>query len=136
MAWRKAFGFGVPKDQWLLSPIQCFLLEHPSAGPILIDTGFHGSVAVSPRSNLGAFYGKVLYRDIDMRAEQAAAAQLRAKGIEPSTVKTVIMTHLHPDHASAISDFPEATFLVSTAEFGVAPSEWRESRQAEHTTQS
>ena len=55
-----------------------------------------------------------------MRAEQAAAAQLRAKGIEPSTVKTVIMTHLHPDHASAISDFPEATFLVSTAEWEAA----------------
>ena len=119
MAWRKAFGFGVPKDQWLLSPIQCFLVEHPSAGPILIDTGFHGSVAVSPRSNLGAF-GTIIYRDIEMRADQAAAAQLRAKGIEPSTVKTVIMTHLHPDHASAISDFPEATFLVSTAEWKAA----------------
>jgi N-acyl homoserine lactone hydrolase len=120
MAWRKAFGLGVPKDQWFKAPIQCFLVEHPSAGPILIDTGFHGSVAVSPRANLGAF-GTMIYRGIDMRAEQAAAAQLRAKGIEPSSVKTVIMTHLHPDHASAISDFPEATFVVSTAE-------WEEAR--------
>jgi N-acyl homoserine lactone hydrolase len=115
----KAFGLGVPKDSWLTAPIQCFLAEHPSAGPMLIDTGFHGSVAVSPRSNLGAF-GTIIYRGIDMRAEQAAAAQLRAKGIEPSSVKTVIMTHLHPDHASAISDFPEATFLVSTAEWAAA----------------
>jgi N-acyl homoserine lactone hydrolase len=118
-AWRKAFGLGVPKDQWFTTPIQCFLVEHPAAGPVLIDTGFHGAVAVSPRSNLGAF-GAVIYRDIDMRAEQAAAAQLRAKGIEPSSVKAVIMTHLHPDHASAISDFPEATFLVSTAEWEAA----------------
>jgi N-acyl homoserine lactone hydrolase len=118
-AWRKAFGLGVPKDQWLTAPIQCFLVEHPSAGPVLIDTGFHGSVAVSPRSNLGAF-GTVIYRDIDMRAEQAAAAQLRAKGIEPSSVRTVVMTHLHPDHASAISDFPEATLLVSSAEWEAA----------------
>ena len=30
------------------------------------------------------------------------------------------MTHLHPDHASAISDFPESTFLVSTAEWEAA----------------
>jgi N-acyl homoserine lactone hydrolase len=118
-AWRKAFGLGVPKDEWLTAPIQCFLVEHPSAGPVLIDTGFHGSVAVSPRSNLGAF-GTLIYRDIDMRAEQAAAAQLRAKGIEPSSVKAVIMTHLHPDHASAISDFPDATFLVSSAEWEAA----------------
>jgi len=119
LAWRKAFGLGVPKDQWFRAPIQCFLVEHPSAGPILIDTGFHGSVAVSPRSNLGAF-GTIIYRDIDMRAEQTAAAQLRAKDIEPSSVKVVIMTHLHPDHASAISDFPEATFVVSTDEWEAA----------------
>jgi glyoxylase-like metal-dependent hydrolase (beta-lactamase superfamily II) len=119
MAWRKAFGLGVPKDQWLRAPIQAFLLEHPSAGAVLVDTGFHGSVATSPRSNLGAF-GAMLYRDIEMTPEQAVAAQLRAKGIEASSVKTVIMTHLHPDHASAISDFPDATFLVSSAEWEAA----------------
>jgi glyoxylase-like metal-dependent hydrolase (beta-lactamase superfamily II) len=118
-AWRKAFGLRVPKDQWVTAPIQCFLVEHPSAGAALIDTGFHASVAVKPRSNLGAF-GTVLYRDIDMRPEQSAAAQLREKGIEPTSVSTVIMTHLHPDHASAIADFPEATFLVSKAEWDAA----------------
>jgi N-acyl homoserine lactone hydrolase len=119
MAWRKAFGFGVPKDQWVTAPVQCFLVEHPAAGPILIDTGFHASVAVKPRSNLGAF-GTVLYRDIDMRPEQSAAAQLRERGIEPASVRTVIMTHLHPDHASAIVDYPEATFLVSKPEWEAA----------------
>jgi len=119
MARFKGFGFGVPKDQWLTAPIQCFLVEHPGAGPILIDTGFHASVAVKPRSNLGMF-GTVLYRDIDMRPEQSASAQLRERGIEPSSVGTVIMTHLHPDHASAIVDYPDATFLVSTAEWEAA----------------
>ncbi len=119
MAWRKAFGFGVPKDQWVKTPIQCFLVEHPGAGPILIDTGFHASVAVKPRSNLGLL-ASMLYRDIDMRPEQSAAAQLRERGIEPSSVGTVIMTHLHPDHASAIVDYPEATFLVSSAEWEAA----------------
>jgi glyoxylase-like metal-dependent hydrolase (beta-lactamase superfamily II) len=118
-AWRKALGLGVPKDEWLTSPIQAFLLEHPRAGPVLVDTGFHGSVAVTPRSNLGGF-GAILYRDIEMKPEQAVAAQLREKGIESSSVKAVIMTHLHPDHASAIADFPEATFLVSTAEWEAA----------------
>ena len=115
----KGFGLGVPKDQWVTAPIQCFLVEHPGAGPLLIDTGFHASVAVKPRSNLGMF-GTLLYRDIDMRPEQSAAAQLRERGIEPSSVGTVIMTHLHPDHASAIVDYPDATFLVSTAEWEAA----------------
>jgi glyoxylase-like metal-dependent hydrolase (beta-lactamase superfamily II) len=119
LAWRKAFGLGVPKDDWVTAPVQCFLVEHPSAGPLLVDTGFHASVAVKPRSNLGAL-GALLYRDIDMRPEQAAAAQLREKGIEPSSVRTLVMTHLHPDHASAIADYPEATFLVSKAEWDAA----------------
>jgi glyoxylase-like metal-dependent hydrolase (beta-lactamase superfamily II) len=48
------------------------------------------------------------------------AAQLRAKGIQPSDVTAVIMTHLHPDHASAIVDFPDATFLLSDVEWDAA----------------
>ena len=115
----RRFGLGVPKDQWLKAPIQAFLARAPERRAGAVDTGFHASVAVNPRSNLGAL-GTVLYRDIDMRPEQAVAAQLRDKGIEPSSVKAVIMTHLHPDHASAIADFPEATFLVSTAEWEAA----------------
>jgi N-acyl homoserine lactone hydrolase len=115
----KALGFRVPKDRWLTGPIVAFLVEHPSAGAVMIDTGFHASVAVKPRSNLGRM-GALLYRDIDMRPEQAAVAQLRAKGIDASDVKVVIMTHFHPDHASAIVDFPDATFLVSDHEWEAA----------------
>jgi len=115
----KGMGIRVPRDTWLTAPIQCFLVEHPNAGAVLIDTGFHASVAVKPRSNLGRV-GAFLYKDIDMRQEQSAAAQLRDKGIQPADVKVVIMTHFHPDHASAISDFPEATFLVSDVEWEAA----------------
>jgi N-acyl homoserine lactone hydrolase len=119
LAGLKAIGFRVPKHRWFTAPIQCFLVEHPGAGRVLIDTGFHASVAVKPRSNLGRL-GALLYRDIDMRPEQTAVAQLRAKGIQASDVKAVIMTHFHPDHASAISDFPDATFLVSDVEWEAA----------------
>ncbi len=119
LAGLKALGFRVPKDRWFTAPIQCFLVEHPSAGAVLIDTGFHASVAVKPRSNLGRM-GALLYRDIDMRPEQAAVAQLRDKGIQASDVRAVIMTHFHPDHASAIADFPDATFLVSDVEWEAA----------------
>ena len=119
LAGLKALGFRVPKERWLTGPIVAFLVEHPSAGAVLIDTGFHASVAVKPRSNLGRV-GALLYRDIDMRPEQAAVAQLRDKGIQASDVKVVIMTHFHPDHASAIVDFPDATFLVSDAEWEAA----------------
>jgi N-acyl homoserine lactone hydrolase len=35
-------------------------------------------------------------------------------------VGLVVMTHLHVDHARAISEFPEATFIVSRAEWEAA----------------
>jgi N-acyl homoserine lactone hydrolase len=119
LAWRRAFGLGVKKEDWLDVPVQAFLVEHPGAGPILIDTGFHASVAARPQANLGRL-SQITFRGIQMKPEQAAAAQLRERGIAPSAVKVVLMTHLHFDHASAISEFPDSTFLVSAAEWAAA----------------
>jgi glyoxylase-like metal-dependent hydrolase (beta-lactamase superfamily II) len=58
--------------------------------------------------------------DIDMRPEQALPAQLEALGVDPRSVRTVVMTHLHLDHASGVSQFPNATFVVSEAEWAAA----------------
>lgn len=103
------------KEDWIRVPAPAFLVEHPGAGPILVDTGFHASVAVDPRQNLGRVISR-LY-DIDMKPEQAIAAQLRGLGIEPRDIRVVIMTHLHLDHASAISDFTEATYVLGQGEW-------------------
>jgi glyoxylase-like metal-dependent hydrolase (beta-lactamase superfamily II) len=103
------------KDQLKL-PIVAFLVEHPGVGPIIIDTGFHPSVAVDPKQNLGRLYAAIY--SIDMRPEQAISAQLREqKGIEPADVRVAIMTHLHMDHASAISEFTSATFVLGSGEW-------------------
>jgi N-acyl homoserine lactone hydrolase len=119
LAWRRAVGLGVKKDDWLTVPVPAYLVEHPSVGPILIDTGFHPSVAAKPQANLGRL-SQFTVRDVQMKPEQAAPAQLRKRGIEPSDVKVVLMTHLHIDHASAISEFPDSTFAVSAAEWAAA----------------
>ena len=99
-------------------PYQAFLVEHPGAGRFLIDTGFHPSVAVDPKANLGRVGARVF--SPEMEASDAVPAQLRARGIEPSGIKTILMTHLHGDHASAISEFPGATFLISQQEWDEA----------------
>jgi N-acyl homoserine lactone hydrolase len=119
LAWRKALGFGVPRREWIQVPVPAFLVEHPKVGPILIDTGFHPSVAVNPSQNLGRL-ALMAFKDLRMEPEQAASAQLRARGMEPAAVKVVVMTHMHTDHASAISEFPGATFVVSKAEWEAA----------------
>jgi N-acyl homoserine lactone hydrolase len=122
LAWRRAFGLGVPRSEWLELPVPAYLVEHPHAGAVLIDTGFHPSVAVDPKKNLGRL-SLTVFKDVRMEPEQSASAQLRARGIEPAHVKVVIMTHLHMDHASAISEFPGATFVLSKAEWAAATSQ-------------
>jgi N-acyl homoserine lactone hydrolase len=119
----KALGIGVPAEHMIQIPIVAFLIEHPEAGPILIDTGFHGSVALGSgrerARNLGPV-GRVMARSVDMRPEQTVAAQLKTRGIDPGDIALIIMTHLHFDHASALADFPGATVITSKSEWSAA----------------
>ena len=99
-------------------PCPSFLIRHPSAGPLLVDTGLHPSVATDPRENfgrLGARFGKP-----SLAAGEDVPAQLRRRGLDPGSVPTVVMTHMHLDHTSAISEFPQATFIVSEVEWEAA----------------
>lgn len=96
-------------------PIPAFLIHHPKAGPILVDTGLHPSIASDPQQNLGRF--GTWFSKPEMEPGADVPSQLRDRGIEPSSVRLVLMTHLHIDHASGIADFPEATFVVSAAEW-------------------
>jgi glyoxylase-like metal-dependent hydrolase (beta-lactamase superfamily II) len=113
MGWRKAMGLGVPDDGWLTVPVPAFLIHHPGAGAILVDTGFHPSVARNPRDNLGRIFSR--YGRLEEGRD--VPSQLRAKGMSAGDINLVLLTHLHHDHASAISEFPDATFVVSAEEW-------------------
>lgn len=115
----KALGVRVPREEWRQVPVIAFLVEHPAAGPLLVDTGFHPAAAVDSKQGLGSL-GGVLFKDLEMDAEEAVANQLRGRGIDPASVRTVLMTHLHSDHASGIAEFPGATFVVSRQEWEAA----------------
>lgn len=111
----KALGIGVPKSQRLWIPVQAFLLEHPTEGPVLVDTGLPGAAAsdfagaVNPTT-------KRLY-DLRMTPEDGIAEQLQARNIDPGDIRTVLLTHLHADHAAGMPQIPNATFTASAAEF-------------------
>jgi N-acyl homoserine lactone hydrolase len=122
MAWRKAIGLGVPRSEWLTVPVPAFLVHHPGAGSILVDTGFHPSVAVKPTANLGRL-SSFVFKGLEMRPEQAVSAQLREREVDAADIGTVVMTHLHVDHASAMSEFPASTFVFSSAEWAAAVSQ-------------
>ena len=109
-----------PKERMDI-PIVAFLVEHPAVGAMLIDTGFHAGVAAKPVNAFGRA-GGLVFKDLEMEAEQAVPGQLRKRGMDPRDIRVVVMTHLHSDHASGISQFPDATFVVSDKEWDNAGS--------------
>ncbi|HEX6548693.1 MAG TPA: N-acyl homoserine lactonase family protein [Candidatus Dormibacteraeota bacterium] len=89
---------GVDGLEW---PVHGFLIKHPKAGGILVDTGVGGP-------------DKVLtdWRVVNHRAADVLAAE----GLTPGDVKVVINTHLHFDHAGQNAVFKHAPFYVQRAE--------------------
>jgi N-acyl homoserine lactone hydrolase len=114
----RALGLGSKRVE---IPIPAYAVEHPGAGLILIDTGFHASLAVDPKANLGPVLGRVF--NPMMGPDDGMPDQLRARGLDPKKVAVVVMTHLHVDHASGVSQFPDATFVVSEREWRSATEE-------------
>lgn len=122
---RRALGIGVPHNKWDSGPIGAFLLEHPSAGPILIDTGLHPSTAERLRENFGRV-NAYFFRTLRTSPQQSLPAQLRTRGIDPDRIELVVMTHLHVDHASAMSELPAATFICTRREWRAATARFGE----------
>ncbi|MDQ2700973.1 MAG: MBL fold metallo-hydrolase, partial [Actinomycetota bacterium] len=75
------------------SPIPAFLIRHPRAGLILVDTGLHPAIASDPVQNLGRF-GTWLYKP-QLGHGDSVSAQLRARDVDPTSIRLVILTHLH-----------------------------------------
>lgn len=114
----RAVGLGTPKSDWLWIPAPAFLVEHPGAGAVLIDTGLHPQAQADPRRHMG-WLSAWLY-DFRIAAEQSLHAQLRAAGVEPERLAWIVMTHLHADHASGLPALPGARVIVDQGEWAFA----------------
>ncbi len=119
----RMLGFGTPRSSYLKLPIPAYLVRHPDAGPFLVDTGLHASVAAKPTANLGRTIARFSRPQIEPGED--LPAQLRAKGVDPKSVKLVVMTHMHFDHTSGMSDFPGATFVITEEEWIAAANDSR-----------
>jgi N-acyl homoserine lactone hydrolase len=111
-------GLVRPSGKPVRMPLLWFAARHPSAGPILIDTGLHPDAARSLRGDYGLLMSQV-FRKL-RPADQPFEKQLRGLGIEPGGVRLAVMTHLHVDHTSAMRLLPEAEFVCSRREWAAA----------------
>ncbi|HZO07328.1 MAG TPA: N-acyl homoserine lactonase family protein [Solirubrobacterales bacterium] len=96
-------------------PVPAFLIRHPSAGAILVDTGLHPSIVSDGKENFGGMSNR--FGKPALKPGEDVPAQLRDRGLDPNEIPIVVMTHLHIDHTSAISEFPNSTFVVSEPEW-------------------
>ncbi len=120
----RMLGVGTPKSKWLQIPIPAYLIRHPGHGAFLVDTGLHASVASKPAENLGRIMGGRSANPVIEPGEDLPA-QLRARGVDPKGLKLVVLTHLHFDHSSGISQFPTATFVLTKPEWVAASTDSR-----------
>ena len=114
----RGFGLLRPRSRFTWVPVPAFLVEHPTAGAMLVDTGLDASVATDPRESFGRRSSRLL--PLRQAPEESLPAHLAARGLEPAAIRFVVMTHLHNDHASGISQFPTATFVAAAAEWEAA----------------
>lgn len=91
-----------------------FVIEHPTAGLVVFDTGIAQRARTEPEyyvGKLGAMLGL-----LDVPPGAGLAEQMRAAGLDPGGVRRVVLSHAHFDHTGGIPDFPNARVSVSAAE--------------------
>jgi glyoxylase-like metal-dependent hydrolase (beta-lactamase superfamily II) len=112
------------------SPTYAWAIEHPE-GVIVVDTGANAGLKALPRWHP---YFQLAVR-FDIEPEQEIGPQLKALGIGPRDVTTVVLTHLHIDHDGGVEHFPSSRILadrdeiartkgISGALLGYLPGRW------------
>lgn len=94
----------------------CLVIE-TAQGLVVVDTGI-GSAAIQEPALLGR--GFTWLTGPTLRQEETLVHQLRALALDPADVRHVVLTHLDPDHAGALSDFPKATVHLMEPEYRAA----------------
>jgi glyoxylase-like metal-dependent hydrolase (beta-lactamase superfamily II) len=96
----------------------CLLVETPSAGLVLVETGFGTADVERGEETLGRTFLDRTQAVLD--PGETALRQLGRLGYSPEDVRHIVLTHLDLDHSGGLPDFPHATVHVHDAEYRAA----------------
>lgn len=106
LAWNIAIPFPAsidnknPKTKWIKVPTFSVLIEHPDLGYVLYDTG---SCPGDEADRLPAFTKK--YFPYYAQREEFLDKKLESLNIRPEEISTVVVSHMHWDHAGGLKFF-------------------------------
>ncbi len=105
-----ATGRGAPLRDWFV-PARCpalvLLVHHSTQGAILVDTGYAPRFVDATRRWPERAYA--LTTPMSLPPDQQLSSQLASRGLSPTDIRHVVLTHLHADHVAGVLDFPSAT---------------------------
>lgn len=101
------------EDRYSPMDVPAFWLKHPEIGDILIDTGLNDSFRLNPPTGDYPLILSIMFKSMDFKIIQEEGedlgSQLIAKNITP---QIVFLTHLHPDHITALPQLPKDIEVV------------------------
>ena len=83
-------------------PARAALIRHRELGHILYDTGYSEEIF---RGGPGRWLYRLL-NPVRLGKEEGICERLKKDGIPPETVKTILLSHAHPDPIGGLSRFP------------------------------
>jgi N-acyl homoserine lactone hydrolase len=95
-------------------PVPAFVIEHPD-GLVVVDSGLHPDLATDT-SRLGALASSFAPH-LPADGSGSVGPTLGSAGFDPDAVSTVLLTHLHFDHAGGLVQLPNARLVVQQREW-------------------
>ncbi len=91
-------------------PALVALILHPTAGPILYDTGYADRFEQATERFPGRIYRWLT--PVRLPEEERLETQLRALGVALPEISRVLISHLHADHVAGLRDLPRSCFTA------------------------
>jgi N-acyl homoserine lactone hydrolase len=108
--WSPGVNIGVPID----FSDNCYLIHHSNEGYLLWDTGITDRLAAVPDGVTIPALSQTWHRT------QTLVAALATLGVKPADVRYVAISHVHPDHAGNVDEFPDAALIIQKTEWNSA----------------